>query len=189
MLTWNIFRTVFRPSYRMMLHTKMAVFWVVAPCGLVQVYHCFRSPFRRHHQGRHHRSDDGPSKNLWNIGKLIPDCTALQPRRQPSTYSPPWGRQILPILRTTCSFLRQFCFITTNRSKFRIQNRPFQTVGLLITGDRSLMAEIDRPKPTDAVDHYHHHHHNHHHHHRRRRRRQPFTSWAQWLFTVSTGYS
>jgi hypothetical protein len=30
------------------------------------------------------RSDDGGSKHFWNIGKLLPDYTAQQPRRQPS---------------------------------------------------------------------------------------------------------
>jgi hypothetical protein len=35
--------------------TKMAVFWVVAPCSLVEVYQRFR-----------------------NVGKLLPDYTALQ---------------------------------------------------------------------------------------------------------------
>jgi hypothetical protein len=34
------------------------------------------------------RPDDGGSKHLWNVGKLLPDYTALQPRRQPSSYSP-----------------------------------------------------------------------------------------------------
>jgi hypothetical protein len=34
--------------------TKMAVFWVVAPCSLVEVYQCFRG----------HRPDDGGSKDL-----------------------------------------------------------------------------------------------------------------------------
>jgi hypothetical protein len=34
--------------------------------------------------------DDGGSKHLWNVGKLLPDYTAQQPRRQPSSYSPPW---------------------------------------------------------------------------------------------------
>jgi hypothetical protein len=33
-----------------------------------------------------HRPDDGGSKVLWNVGKLLPDYTALQPRRQPSSY-------------------------------------------------------------------------------------------------------
>jgi hypothetical protein len=33
-----------------------------------------------------HRPDDGGSKDLWNVGKSLPDYTALQPRRQPSTY-------------------------------------------------------------------------------------------------------
>jgi hypothetical protein len=31
-----------------------------------------------------HRPDDGGSKDLWNVGKLLPDYTALQPRTQPS---------------------------------------------------------------------------------------------------------
>jgi hypothetical protein len=30
---------------------KMAVFWVVAPCSLVEVYQCFRGPCCLHHQG------------------------------------------------------------------------------------------------------------------------------------------
>jgi hypothetical protein len=39
----------------MALTMKMAVFWVVAPCRLVEVYQCFR--------GTHH-PDDGGSKHL-----------------------------------------------------------------------------------------------------------------------------
>jgi hypothetical protein len=57
----------------------MAVFWIVAPCSLVG----------------DHRPDDGGSKHLWNVGKLLSDYTVLQPRRQPSSYSPPWEPQIL----------------------------------------------------------------------------------------------
>jgi hypothetical protein len=41
------------------------------------------------------RHDDRGSKDLWNVGKLLPDYTALQPGRQPSSYSPPWEPQIL----------------------------------------------------------------------------------------------
>jgi hypothetical protein len=33
-----------------------------------------------------HRPDDGGSKDLWNVGKLLPYYTALQPRRQPSSF-------------------------------------------------------------------------------------------------------
>jgi hypothetical protein len=43
----------------------------------------------------YHSPDDGGSKYLWNVGKLLPDYTALQPRRQPSSYTPPWEPQIL----------------------------------------------------------------------------------------------
>jgi hypothetical protein len=40
--------------------------------------------------------DDGGSKYLWNICKLIPDYTVLQTRRQPSSYLPLWEPQIFP---------------------------------------------------------------------------------------------
>jgi hypothetical protein len=43
-----------------------------------------------------HRPHDGGSKVLWNDGKFLPDYTALQPRRQPPLYQPPWEPQILP---------------------------------------------------------------------------------------------
>jgi hypothetical protein len=52
----------------------MAVFWVVAPCSLVEVYQRFRGPCCLHCQGD--------------------DYTALQPRWQLSSYSPPWESQI-----------------------------------------------------------------------------------------------
>jgi hypothetical protein len=39
-----------------------------------------------------HRPDDGGSKDLWNVGELLPDYTALQPRRQPSLLS--WLRHL-----------------------------------------------------------------------------------------------
>jgi hypothetical protein len=34
----------------MAVSTKMAVFWVVAPCSLVEVYHRFRGPCCLHYQ-------------------------------------------------------------------------------------------------------------------------------------------
>jgi hypothetical protein len=43
--------------------TKMAVFWVVAPCSLVVVYQRFGGPSCLHHQGGD-RPDDGGSKDL-----------------------------------------------------------------------------------------------------------------------------
>jgi hypothetical protein len=45
--------------------TKMAVFWIVAPCSLVEVYQRFRGPCCLHHQGPSgHRRDDGGSKDI-----------------------------------------------------------------------------------------------------------------------------
>jgi hypothetical protein len=72
----------------------MAVFWVVAPCGLVEIHWHFRGACCLNHQcvttliiSYAHRPDDGGSKHLWNVGKLLPDYTVLQPRRQPSSYN------------------------------------------------------------------------------------------------------
>jgi hypothetical protein len=48
---------------------KMAVFWVVAPCSLVEVYWRFRGACCLH-------------QHLWNVGKLIPDYMVQQPSRQ-----------------------------------------------------------------------------------------------------------
>jgi hypothetical protein len=39
---------------------KMAVFWVVAPCSLVEIYQRFRGPCCLHHQGD--RPDDGGNR-------------------------------------------------------------------------------------------------------------------------------
>jgi hypothetical protein len=66
---------------------QMAVFWVVALFSLVEVYHRCR--------GTCDRPDDGGSKHLWNVGKLLPDYTVLQPRRQLSSYLPLWEPEIL----------------------------------------------------------------------------------------------
>jgi hypothetical protein len=49
---------------------KMAVFWVVVPCSLVEVYRRFRGACCLHHQG---------------VGKLLPDYMAQQPRKEPSS--------------------------------------------------------------------------------------------------------
>jgi hypothetical protein len=68
---------------------KMAVFWVVAPCRLVEVYRRFRGLYCLHHQGDEtsitQRPDDAGSTDLWNVRELTPVYAALQPRRQPSS--------------------------------------------------------------------------------------------------------
>jgi hypothetical protein len=85
-------RSGFQQQAAIMLCSKMmAVFWVVAPCSLVGVYQLFRGPYCLHRQV----DDDGGSKDILNVGKILPDYTALQLRRQPSSYSPPWEPQIM----------------------------------------------------------------------------------------------
>jgi hypothetical protein len=81
---------------------KMDVFSVVAPCGLVEAYRRFRGL-------HHHRPDDGGSKDLWNVGKLLPDNTALQPRWQPFSIL----MQFIPIHITTTYFPSILPSITT----------------------------------------------------------------------------
>jgi hypothetical protein len=61
---------------------KIAVFWVVVPCSLVEVY----------------RPVDGGSKDLWNVGKLLPDYTVLQPRRQQSPGNLMFQKYVLMLL-------------------------------------------------------------------------------------------
>jgi hypothetical protein len=40
------------------------------------------------------RPDDGGSKHLWIVSKLLPVYTAQHPRRHSSSYSPPWDPEI-----------------------------------------------------------------------------------------------
>jgi hypothetical protein len=99
----------------------MAVFWFVAPCSLVEVYHHFRGPCCLHYQGNEaNRPDDGGSKD---VGKLLPDYTALQPRRQPSLYSPPWEPQVLDFVysrQSASNFTLHIYFSTSFKTKFII---------------------------------------------------------------------
>jgi hypothetical protein len=48
----------------MVASMKMAVFWVVAPCSLVEVNQCFRGGCCLYHQGDDHCPDDGGGKHL-----------------------------------------------------------------------------------------------------------------------------
>jgi hypothetical protein len=86
---------------------KIAVFWIVAPCSLVEVYRRFRGPC---------------CLDLWNVGKLLPDYTALQPRRQPSSYSPLWDPQILHLggsFQTLKLHYVLLCIFSTSRNERR----------------------------------------------------------------------
>jgi hypothetical protein len=51
------------------------------------------------------RPDDWGSRHLWNVVKLLPDYTAQHPRRQSSSFSPPWN----PINSSNCT--RRFTFV------------------------------------------------------------------------------
>jgi hypothetical protein len=55
---------------------------------------------------RPHCPDDGGSKNLWNVSKLLPDYTVQQCRIQPSSYSLPWepdiSQQIMVHRKSSC---------------------------------------------------------------------------------------
>jgi hypothetical protein len=67
---------------------KMAVFWVIAPCSLVEVYQYFRGTCCLHHHGSSPFSfgaENGDSMFLWNVGIYLQVHTALQSRRQTLT--------------------------------------------------------------------------------------------------------
>jgi hypothetical protein len=90
---------------------KIAVFWVDAPCSLVEVYLLFWGNCCSIIRTMSHRLDDG-GKHLWNVGELLPDYTAQQPRREPSSHSPPWKPEISLVSPT----------LTLYKSAFQIQN-------------------------------------------------------------------
>jgi hypothetical protein len=95
---------------------KMDVFWVVSPCSLITVYRRFRGACCQNNQGHEwHRYYDGGSRDFWNVGKLLPDCTAQQLRTRPSSYS-------LPI---SLSFyvLSSYHFSRTNKTTGKITGR------------------------------------------------------------------
>jgi hypothetical protein len=75
------------------LGVKIAVFWVVAPCSLAEVYQRFRGDCCLHHQ----------------VCKLLPDYTAQQSRRQPSSYSPLWEPEISQASRYVCAYVCMLC--------------------------------------------------------------------------------
>jgi hypothetical protein len=64
---------------------KANAFMVVAPYIPVRVYRRFRGACCFPQQGDKQvaRADDGGSKHLWNVSKLLPDYTTQQPWRQP----------------------------------------------------------------------------------------------------------
>lgn len=64
---------------------KVAVLWVVEPICLVNVYQFFRGNCFLRYQGDV-RPDDGGSKYLRSVGKLLSDCEALETQRTPSSY-------------------------------------------------------------------------------------------------------
>jgi hypothetical protein len=55
-----------------------------------------------------HRPDDGGSKDLRNVGELIPVYTELKPRRQPSSCSLPWEPQIIRVAPTAVRHANNF---------------------------------------------------------------------------------
>jgi hypothetical protein len=63
------------------VRTKMAAFWVVAPCSLVEVHQRFRGPCCLHHQG------DRPTtqKTAIFVGQLLRDYSVQYTRRLSSS--------------------------------------------------------------------------------------------------------
>lgn len=71
----NILRTVVSVQHMISTPSKVTVSWNVAPCTLVEIYRLLRSAYCLHHHGIN-RHDDGVSKKLWSICKVLCDYTA-----------------------------------------------------------------------------------------------------------------
>jgi hypothetical protein len=54
--------------------TAMAVFWVVAPCSLVEVYQRFRGPCCLHHQGDRPEDSHLRTHSCENLKSYIADA-------------------------------------------------------------------------------------------------------------------
>jgi hypothetical protein len=96
---------------------KMAVFRVEGQRSLIVVYRRFIGTFCFHRQGD---PDDGGSKYLWNVGKLLPHNAALQPRRQPSLQYPcePYFRNNLRTFFTFFSLVLSCVFSVGPQSSY-----------------------------------------------------------------------
>jgi hypothetical protein len=67
----------------MVTSIKMAAFWDVAPCSLVDINQSFRDAYCLHHQGDHHL--------------YLPDYMVLLSRSQPSSKLDFWCYLLVPI--------------------------------------------------------------------------------------------
>jgi hypothetical protein len=114
-----------------LVQLKIAVFWVVAPMS---------------------RPDDGGSKDLWNVGKLLPDYTVLQPRRQQSAYSPPWEPQILisTVYHSLMSYFigNNMLFPAKNYSTSPSRNILIRSVKVILLPSTQRMSPISQILPS-----------------------------------------
>jgi hypothetical protein len=64
-------------------------------------------------------TDNGGHKHLWNAGKSLPDYTAQQLRRQPSSYTQPWEPEISQRMTVACVY-DQTVVNVRNRTYFSV---------------------------------------------------------------------
>jgi hypothetical protein len=75
-----ILQSVFRRlAYRWRYWIRSHILFFCSTAFIIRTSYC---PDYRH------------SEHFWNVGKLLPDHTAEQPRRQASSYLPPWEPEI-----------------------------------------------------------------------------------------------
>jgi hypothetical protein len=70
-------------------NSKKTAFWDIVPHSLEEVDRCFTCTYCFHYQ-EFCLPDDGRSKDLWNVGLLLRDRTALYPGRLLFLYSSLW---------------------------------------------------------------------------------------------------
>jgi hypothetical protein len=123
----------------------MAVFWVVAPCILVEALRLLKVPAASIIRAMSHRPDDGGSKHLWNVGKLLLNYTEQRPCRKPCLHL------------ICCQFIRECnsdlssCYIWTLQ-----QVRRFCSSWSLVMGQSEaqhptrVLSKLDKPQLQDV---------------------------------------
>jgi hypothetical protein len=79
----------------------MIVFVDVKPCSLTEIYRRFRDACCPHNEANV-RTDDGDSKNLWNVSKFLPHYKSQHPGRQSNSFLPPLEPEISQTRQTYC---------------------------------------------------------------------------------------
>jgi hypothetical protein len=93
--------------------SNITVFWDIAPCSMVEAFRRFRGAYC---------PDDGGSKYVRNVGKLLPVYALRRPRRR-SSYSPPREHEVSQ--RFLCFLPPNNVWVIVTHSEAKIDHSTF----------------------------------------------------------------